>query len=57
MAQQDTMTTTMVTDVHLNDDNTASCVVAARREAEAVQIYAMLQSAGANEEGGSRMDA
>ena len=52
MAQQDTTTTSMVTEVDLDDANTASCVVAAHREAEVVQIYATLQPAGANEEGG-----
>ena len=57
MVQQDTTMMTVVMDVDLDNDNTASCVAAARRESEAVQIYAMLQPAGANEEGGSMMDA
>jgi hypothetical protein len=35
MAQRDTTTMTLVTDVYDNKDNTASCEAAARREAEA----------------------
>ena len=35
MARRDTTTMTMATDIYDNDDNTASCGAAARREAEA----------------------
>ncbi len=35
MVQRDTTTMTMATDVYNDDDNTASCEAAARREAEA----------------------
>jgi hypothetical protein len=47
----------MVADVDDDDDDdTASCKAAAHREAEVVQRDVMRQPAGANEEGGSRMD-
>jgi hypothetical protein len=36
MAQRDTTTMMMVTDVDVNDDDTASCKAAARREVEAM---------------------
>ena len=49
------MTTSMDAEVDVND--TASSDAAARREAEVVQIFAMQQPAGENEEGGSRIDA
>jgi hypothetical protein len=45
-----------LTDVEVDNNNTASSKVAARREAEVVRIFVTQQPAVENEEGGSRMD-
>jgi hypothetical protein len=56
MARRDTTTMSTLTDVEVDNNNTASSKVAARREAEVVRIFVTQQPAVENEEGGSRMD-
>ena len=57
MARRDTTTMTTLTNVEVDDDDTASSEATARREAEAVRIFATRQPAVENKEGGSKMDA